>query len=853
MPATRRLLMSPARGLNAKYLASLWNLLHADDESQLVAAIRKRWRTAKVEDAGALTAEIARWQQALVNFQSVGHMKSWMHPVDPLVGRQEVRVKISQPANGNEVTLYLAAGTAADGSESDLVVWESPRLVAPGRPDLLLRDVRSVAHILAGHRERFFKATAQALVAVDEVVRSNDEANVSELARKHKVDDDVLTAWLNYLGVGVVGELKLEHLTGRIESSAGYEFAKGWGSNATPNLVANSSDQHVRIPGNLKPHGVVVHPSPTLYVAAGWQSPITDTIKIAGQVTHAHPECGNGVTWTLELMRGRTRQTLANGVAAGGKPVDFGPIENLAVRTGDLVSLLIGPRDGNHSCDLTDIELTLASIDGQKAWSLAEDVSGDVLAGNPHADRQGNAGVWHFYTRAVQGGDTGATIPAGSLLARWQAAASIAEKQTLAEQVQTLLTGGPPAEPDHPDAQLYRQLTSLGGPLFAEALAESVASTSAAPLAADATFGLDPRKFGHRDDGSAIEPASLSMRAPDVLEIKLPADLVADSEFIATAVIDPTTAANGAVQVVASLTKPEDLDSLRPDAPVLAADGTPARKRFEQAFADFREWFPRALCYVQIVPVDEVITLTLFHREDEPLQRLMLSDEERTQLDRLWTELHFVSQDAFMRVDAFQQLLEYASQDSDPGLFEQYRKPIYDRAAAYRQELIDAEPRQLEKLIEFAAQAYRRPLSEQETAEFRALYKELREEELPHDEAFRFLMARVFVSPAFLYRLEQAAPGTEPGPVSDWELASRLSYFLWSSLPDESLRAAAAAGNLSEPEVLLSQTHRMLADARVRRMAKEFACQWLHIYEFDSLDEKSESHFPEFAGLRRYV
>jgi hypothetical protein len=130
------------------------------------------------------------------------------------------------------------------------------------------------------------------------------------------------------------------------------------------------------------------------------------------------------------------------------------------------------------------------------------------------------------------------------------------------------------------------------------------------------------------------------------------------------------------------------------------------------------------------------------------------------------------------------------------------------------------------------------------------LYRTLRAEELPHDEAFRFTMARIFVAPAFLYRLEQAVPGEQPGAVSDWELASRLSYFLWSSMPDETLRAAAASGNLHQPDVLIAQTRRMLSDERVRRLATEFACQWLHIYEFDTLDEKSESHFPEFVGLR---
>jgi len=153
-------------------------------------------------------------------------------------------------------------------------------------------------------------------------------------------------------------------------------------------------------------------------------------------------------------------------------------------------------------------------------------------------------------------------------------------------------------------------------------------------------------------------------------------------------------------------------------------------------------------------------------------------------------------------------------------------------------------------VLELAGRAYRRPLAEQETAELRGLYGSLRKQELPHDEALRLTLARVLVAPAFLYRLEKAPDGAQPGPISDWELASRLSYFLWSSMPDAELRDLAAAGKLRDPEVLVAQSRRMLNDARVRRPATEFACQWLHIYDFAELDEKSEQHFPTFTALR---
>src|SRR5439155_14240070 len=226
-------------------------------------------------------------------------------------------------------------------------------------------------------------------------------------------------------------------------------------------LVANASDEHVRIPGNMAPHSVAVHPSPKLQAVVGWRSPVAATVRVEAAVTHAHPECGNGITWSLEIRRGATRQRLVSGATQGGKEVKVGPFENVAIQPGDLVSVLIGPHDGNHSCDLTAVELSVSSSgENARTWKLSSDVSPDVLAGNPHADRFGNEGVWHFYTEPDKGGPLGPVIPAGSLLAKWQGSGSAEEKIKLAENVQQLLTSGAPAQKDSPDAALYHQLTS---------------------------------------------------------------------------------------------------------------------------------------------------------------------------------------------------------------------------------------------------------------------------------------------------------------------------------------------------------------------------------------------------------
>jgi hypothetical protein len=838
------------RGLNAKYLTSLWQVLNDREPSPLLDVIRLRWRDARPADVPALVAEIGRWQTALTRFQNVGHLKPWMVPVLPLVSRKEVRLKVPPPDEGNETTLYLTAGDAGDGAANDFVVWQQPRFVIPGRPDLPLRDVRAFTREMVALRERYFAATAKCLVAAAEVSGQREKVAVADLARKYGVEEEALTAWLGCVGIGTVEEPKLNYLTNKMANSGAYDFVKGWGKPETPLLVANSSDRHVRIPGNMKPHGVCAHPSPTLQAAVGWRSPVSGVVRVEGKVTHAHPECGNGVAWALEVRRGNTRKRLAAGIAQGSKTVTVGPMERLAVQEGDLVSLLIDPRDGNHACDLTDLELVLktAGNDGRE-WSLTRDVSADVLAGNPHADRFGNAGVWHFYTEPVGANGAGFVIPAGSLLDRWQGADDLVAKKDFAEGLRRLLTSGPPADAKSPDAALYRQLASLGGPLLARARPKGTAS-SMSPKEETKPAGLDPALFGKHPNGSPLDPASLCVQAPSLLTVRLPADLFAGAEFVTTGALHPQTGAEGSVQLQATTTAPLAAAGPRPDLPLVVNDGSQARKKWERSFDDFRRWFPAALCYTKIVPVDEVITLTLFHREDEPLCRLFLDEKEKARLDALWEELHFVSHDALASVDAFKQLLEYASQDGDPKLFEPLRKPMNERAAAFRKQLIDTEPRHLDAVLDFAARAYRRPLSDDESRQLRDLYRTLRSQGLPHDESARLTLARVLVAPAFLYRLEKADPGASPAPVSDWELATRLSYFLWSSLPDAELRDVAAAGRLRDPDVLAGQARRMLRDGRVRRLSTEFACQWLHVYGFDALDEKSERHFPTFAALR---
>lgn len=306
------------------------------------------------------------------------------------------------------------------------------------------------------------------------------------------------------------------------------------------------------------------------------------------------------------------------------------------------------------------------------------------------------------------------------------------------------------------------------------------------------------------------------------------------------------------LEPVTPLTENRDSAATGPlaDISLLAKDAELTNEQLAAAFHDFRQLFPIALCYAEIVPVDEVVTLHLFYREDDHLQRLMLSDADAAELDRLWDELSFVNETPHKQLAAFEQLYQYATQDADPSEFEPLREPLQQAATAFSKKMVEAEPYHVQAVIEFANRAWRRPLTDTDQAELRSLYAQLREQQLPHAAAVRTLLARVLVAPAFLYRGEQAVPGKTAAAVNQWELATRLSYFLWSSAPDAELRLEADFGKLNHPEVFAAQLRRMLRSDKVRRLATEFGCQWLHVRDLETLNEKSERHFPTFVALR---
>jgi hypothetical protein len=130
-----------------------------------------------------------------------------------------------------------------------------------------------------------------------------------------------------------------------------------------------------------------------------------------------------------------------------------------------------------------------------------------------------------------------------------------------------------------------------------------------------------------------------------------------------------------------------------------------------------------------------------------------------------------------------------------------------------------------------------------------AFYRRARESGNDFDAGIRAAVARILASPSFLYRIERDPAGVRPGtahPVSDVELASRLSFFLWSSIPDETLLTLAIDGRLRQPGVLGAEVDRMLADGRADALVSNFAGQWLQLRNLESKVRPDILSFPNF-------
>jgi hypothetical protein len=275
-----------------------------------------------------------------------------------------------------------------------------------------------------------------------------------------------------------------------------------------------------------------------------------------------------------------------------------------------------------------------------------------------------------------------------------------------------------------------------------------------------------------------------------------------------------------------------------------------------------------------------------YFRDDEPLYTLILDDQQQKELDEMWHEMDFVASttrrmyaqfasfgeavgnlatnnevgesapaedkelSSEVKIKALEKkFVEQAQGGSETGIqaVKDYFETVNATVRWTEKARLAAEPSHLDALMDFAARAYRRPLTKEDRDDLLAYYHAARDKDgMDHESALRDTIVSVLMSPDFTYRLDlmQAGPGVHP--LSDIDLASRLSYFLWSSLPDKELLDHAAAGDLHKPKVIAAQARRMLKDPRIRGLAVEFGGNWLNFRRFETINTVDHDRFPSF-------
>lgn len=154
-------------------------------------------------------------------------------------------------------------------------------------------------------------------------------------------------------------------------------------------------------------------------------------------------------------------------------------------------------------------------------------------------------------------------------------------------------------------------------------------------------------------------------------------------------------------------------------------------------------------------------------------------------------------------------------------------------------------------LTHFATLGFRRPVDPAEVDHLMRLFQQADRRGQPFTDSVKFALKGVLVSPKFLFRIEADRPTPGPYPLNDYELAGRLSYFLWASMPDTELFALAAQKRLHAPGVLEHQVQRMLADKKAHDFADSFAGQWLRTRDLYTTAKPDPNRFPAFTPALR--
>jgi hypothetical protein len=606
-------------------------------------------------------------------------------------------------------------------------------------------------------------------------------------------------------------------LTERRDSNAGRPELKSWSLGSEPSVFVNSGNEPVSVWTQLPARSVFVHPGPRRNVSVAWTSPIGGELLLSGRVADAHPSGGDGISFELaHLAAAELGQALADlGNATVSLPEPGLPADVMAY-----------VQEIWRSAS-TDPAPVLAAIKAMQDLLFQSNYrkNAALAVGNGFP-------AWEDIRRIV----ARERIQGAAREPLFRIVALPAQPDTFVVWDRLRLEGGdgpPLVFADHP--QLAAAIEQASGLQFGRHPEGRPADPSALVTPAGAEVVIDLRKLPPELQAELTLPRFL--RADVSLDEASP-----ESAMVQAFLIAATGGGGNLAEPVAKATPGDPLAAQIVHPRVAAERARPA--------AEFRALFPPAVLFQPIIPRDAQGSVFLYRREDEPLRRLLLDEPGRAEIDRLWSELEFVSEQALATPIACAGLVQYYRKPNDGArimffYIQEFEAQIKQEEAALLATQAAAEPRQLEALLAFADRAWRRPLVPEERAAILAAYHADRSEGMKHDPAFRAALARVLSSPWFLYRVEQPANGPHWQPVSGDELATRLSFLLWDSIPDDELRAKST--QLHDPDVMEQQVRRMLKDRRVRGMAAEFGARWLGVRDFVTSHGRNLQHFPDFT------
>lgn len=247
---------------------------------------------------------------------------------------------------------------------------------------------------------------------------------------------------------------------------------------------------------------------------------------------------------------------------------------------------------------------------------------------------------------------------------------------------------------------------------------------------------------------------------------------------------------------------------------------------------------------------------------------LFIDDEDRRKLDHKWWDASMATLDPWRRVRlmsrGFPELSEMSTSEQESSLkqqtqdhlksYEDYSyRPTVPPNRRYQANLelclqLDAvvEPNIVPELLKFAERAWRRPLTEKERQRVRELYRSSRED-LDAQDAGRHVVTSILASPLFIFRPEISGSDEPTHPVPPAGLANRLSYLLWSSAPDDSLRESISGQQQVSGDMLFQEFQRMKKDQKVNRFVLEFFGQWFWFKDFGNYQMVDTKRFPEFT------